>query len=235
VSSFGFGGSNAHAILEEAPLPRARPAGPERPLHPFVLSARSDAALRSLAARHAAHLAGLPEEALPDVCHTANAGRASFPHRFATTARTLAELRAKLEAFARGQEAPGVHVGACRPGARPPRVAFAFAGEPSSHAATGLVEVWRSFGVAPDAVAGHGLGEHAAAFVVEIGPGGDAWEVLLDGLARFFALGGEPDWRAVDRDFPRRIVSLPTYPFERRRCRLPSSELRTFTAEEAQT
>jgi acyl transferase domain-containing protein len=163
---------------------------PERPLHPFVLSARSDVALRSLAARYAAHLAGLPEEALPDVCYTANTGRASFPHRFATTARTLAELRAKLESFARGQEAPGVHVGACRPGARPPSL--------------------------------------------EIGPGGDGWEALLDGLARFFALGGDPDWRAVDRDFPRRIVSLPTYPFERRRCRLPASELRTFTAEEAQ-
>jgi len=88
VSAFGVSGTNAHVILEEAPLPHGqdpaeghdhtRPDG-GAPL-PVVLSGRTPAALRAQAARLGEHLAHHPEADLVDVAHTL-AGRTRFEHR----------------------------------------------------------------------------------------------------------------------------------------------------------
>jgi acyl transferase domain-containing protein/acyl-CoA synthetase (AMP-forming)/AMP-acid ligase II/alpha-beta hydrolase superfamily lysophospholipase/acyl carrier protein len=44
-------------------------------------------------------------------------------------------------------------------------------------------------------------------------PGHDAWQSLFDALGRLYVAGVDVDWAGVDRDYPRRRVSLPTYPF----------------------
>ena len=80
VSSFGFSGTNAHVILEEAPIRHAPPREVERPLHILALSARSATALDRLEARYGEKLARNENE-LGDICFTANTGRAAFDHR----------------------------------------------------------------------------------------------------------------------------------------------------------
>jgi len=45
----------------------------------------------------------------------------------------------------------------------------------------------------------------------------DDWRVLLDAVAELYTRGVEIDWRGLDRDYPCRLVALPTYPFERQR------------------
>lgn len=84
VSSFGVGGTNAHAVLEEAPAaPRSDPAsGPQL----LVLSARTPAALAQACTRLADHLQAEPESNLADVAWTLAAGRKTFKHRFALVA-----------------------------------------------------------------------------------------------------------------------------------------------------
>jgi acyl transferase domain-containing protein len=47
--------------------------------------------------------------------------------------------------------------------------------------------------------------------------GREAWEVLLDSLARWYTHGGAVDWAALDQGQPRRRLALPTYPFQRQR------------------
>jgi len=79
LSSFGIGGTNAHAILEEAPEPA--PSGPSRPWQLLLLSARSDEALRSATERQARHLRERPEQSLADVAYTLQVGRKRFEHR----------------------------------------------------------------------------------------------------------------------------------------------------------
>ncbi|HRI70866.1 MAG TPA: acyltransferase domain-containing protein, partial [Polyangium sp.] len=96
VSSFGFSGTNAHVVLEEAPHFDPPQRSHTRSLHLFVLSARSKAALMDLARTHAEHLERNPGLDIGDVCHSANAGRAQFEHRLAVAAPSIAALRETL-------------------------------------------------------------------------------------------------------------------------------------------
>ncbi|HYG61594.1 MAG TPA: beta-ketoacyl synthase N-terminal-like domain-containing protein, partial [Thermoanaerobaculia bacterium] len=95
VSSFGIGGTNAHAVLEEAPaLP---PADPSRRLqHLFVLSARNEAALAAATSRLADHLEANPDLAPSDVAYTLQVGRKAFEHRRALVCSNLAEAVATM-------------------------------------------------------------------------------------------------------------------------------------------
>lgn len=95
VNAFGFGGTNAHAVLEQAP-PRAADESVGAGPHLLTLSARSAAGLREAAARLAAHLDGHPELDEGDVCLTASTARDDGPHRLAVV--TDGDLRGGLAA-----------------------------------------------------------------------------------------------------------------------------------------
>ncbi|MCP4692354.1 MAG: hypothetical protein GY859_30190, partial [Desulfobacterales bacterium] len=112
VSAFGFGGSNAHVVLEEYIPPGPREAAREdfRP-GPLTLSAKTDKALRRLAVRYEKRLSADPSLDIADVCFTANTGRSHFRYRLAVAAFSTAEAAEKLAAFNAGQEAPGVFTG----------------------------------------------------------------------------------------------------------------------------
>ena len=79
VSSFGIGGTNAHVVLEEAPLGKA--AKRSRRYHAFVLSAKSETALRAASQNLAKHLEATPNCEIADVAFSLNAGRRLFAHR----------------------------------------------------------------------------------------------------------------------------------------------------------
>ena len=90
ISSFGFAGTNAHVILEEAPeaggQPAAAPVGrpARRPRFSILpLSARTPAALVQVADQYRSWLSAHPEATLADVCFTAGVGRAHLEHRAA--------------------------------------------------------------------------------------------------------------------------------------------------------
>ncbi|MEW6367289.1 MAG: beta-ketoacyl synthase N-terminal-like domain-containing protein [Acidobacteriota bacterium] len=97
VSSFGFGGTNAHAILAQAPPSNRCPAARSHEL--ITLSAKSPTALRAAAARFAEHLKKNPGLNMADAAYTLHVGRRAFPHRHAFVCRDLASAVASLEAF----------------------------------------------------------------------------------------------------------------------------------------
>ncbi|MEM7034197.1 MAG: type I polyketide synthase, partial [Chloroflexota bacterium] len=79
VSSFGIGGTNAHVILEEAPETQTSPS--EQSWHILPLSAKTDAALNTLAYQLASYLKENPTKPLADIAHTLQVGRQYFEHR----------------------------------------------------------------------------------------------------------------------------------------------------------
>ncbi|MGY8690648.1 MAG: beta-ketoacyl synthase N-terminal-like domain-containing protein, partial [Verrucomicrobiales bacterium] len=87
VSSFGLGGTNAHAIVEEAP--EQAPSSLSRPFQLLPFSASSKQALEDLVARWPAFLAANPTLSLPDAAYTLQTGRTAFDHRGFVVADSL--------------------------------------------------------------------------------------------------------------------------------------------------
>ncbi|MFC9481567.1 non-ribosomal peptide synthetase/type I polyketide synthase [Streptomyces griseus] len=119
VNSFGFGGTNAHVVLEEAPPPppktgAAPPAG--RPWSILPLSARNPDALVELAAGIRGELAGDngPAVALDDLGHTLAHRRQHLPERLSVVYSTRASLDEALAAHGRGEPHPRVVHGRAR-------------------------------------------------------------------------------------------------------------------------
>ncbi|HEX7183846.1 MAG TPA: amino acid adenylation domain-containing protein, partial [Thermoanaerobaculia bacterium] len=94
VSSFGLGGTNAHAVLEEAPEPA--PSGPSRPLQILVLSAKTETALEAATDNLAGWLERRSDATLADVAYTLQAGRRAFPYRRMLVCRDAGEAQRVL-------------------------------------------------------------------------------------------------------------------------------------------
>lgn len=137
VSSFGMSGTNAHVILEEAPLPKSVPvAVADRPQHLLTLSAKTEEALNQLARRYKNYLATHPNSDIADICFTSHTGRSHFNHRLSVLASSSTELMEQLAAFASGQKATGVLQGRLQE-QNPSGIVFLFTGEGSQYKGMG--------------------------------------------------------------------------------------------------
>lgn len=133
VSSFGVGGTNAHAILEEAPMraPSESVSGPQL----LVLSARTPTALAASVARLAdhfeSHASANSSVNLADVAFTLQRGRREFVERMCVIADSPANAAIALRDKASTQRAEG-RIGSSTPGA-----VFMFPGQGAQYAGMG--------------------------------------------------------------------------------------------------
>jgi acyl transferase domain-containing protein/thioesterase domain-containing protein/aryl carrier-like protein len=99
VSATGLSGSNAHVVLQEPPPESRQWDKHERPVHLFVLSARTPLALKDHAAQMLRYVKAHPELSIGDQSLTLGAGRVHFEHRFAAVVASNAELAGQLTDF----------------------------------------------------------------------------------------------------------------------------------------
>ena len=138
VSAFGFSGTNAHLILEQAPAVATRAtAGVERPVHLLTLSAKSEPALRELVHRYAEFSTQHRDINLGDLCYTAHTGRTHFTHRLSVTAASTHQLQTKLTAYGADALPTGVSRGTVAEYKPVPPVAFLFTGQGSQYVGMG--------------------------------------------------------------------------------------------------
>ncbi len=129
VSSFGFGGTNAHLVLESASSPvedAAVPASDGEVLLP--LSARSPEALRDLARAVREELLGRSDSEFRDIVRTTSLRRDHHDHRLAIVADSSTTAAEVLDAFLRDEPDPRLATGKRPPGRRP-RLALVFSGQ----------------------------------------------------------------------------------------------------------
>lgn len=222
VSSFGFGGTNAHAVLSEAP-PREPTAGPELSHVLLTLSAKTPESLNQAILNLGVFLEASPNIDLADVAYTLSCRRTHFSHRAFVVAGSVTEAVQKLQRL--GEETQSSL--SQRAQKTSPKVAFLFTGQGSQYVGMGkelynsshvfrdilekcdevlipklgqsmvsiispheeaespihqtaftqpilfafeyaLAQLWRSWGVVPDFVMGHSVGEYTAACVAGV-------------------------------------------------------------------
>ncbi len=135
INSFGFGGSNAHAVVQEyRPPPPAKRVLPETAA--LLLSARSEPALQALAARTADTIAA-GAAPLYDIAWTAALRRSHHGHRLVARADDAASLVAALRSHAAGEITPAVESGSVV--ARDASIGLVFSGNGAQ---------WQGMGVA---------------------------------------------------------------------------------------
>ena len=123
ISSFGFGGTNAHIILEQAPLVQnnhqqnlEKTTGESQSiaaLQPlphalFAISAKTQSALKTLADSYEKYLRHQSNTSLLDLCFSLSIGRNQFSERLAIAASSVEQLQEKLYAWQNGTLLPGV-------------------------------------------------------------------------------------------------------------------------------
>ncbi len=236
VSAFSLGGTNAHVLLEEAPLTGLTESVESDPRKPFSLtiSAAEEPALRQAAADWAGFLRA-SDYPFASICYTAAARRTHHKHRIAVLSNNGFDAAEGLAHWVEGKQyaAAPVTAGVVR---QQPLLAFAFSGQGANWRGFGLelmetepvfrslleraaatvqrlanwnllnvirdglndkaeyaqaalfslhaafIELLRSWGVRPDAVIGHSLGEVTAAYGAEA--------ISLDEALRLLVLRG---------------------------------------------
>ena len=147
VSSFGFGGTNAHVVLAEAPYeirsqksevrsdldgvtPLEKEDSLERPVHLLTLSGKNEGALRELAQCYIEKLEFASQVSLSDICFTANTARSHFSHRLAIVAGSIGQLSDHLKIFIDGEK--DIVIGKVRK-RKKNKIAFLFTGQGSQY------------------------------------------------------------------------------------------------------
>ena len=131
VSSFGIGGTNAHVVLEEAPL-RAPATDGDGAVHVLPLSARHPEALRELALSYCTLLDQSSDDDVHDICYSASVRRAHHrPHRFCLVANSRWQLVQQLDGLVSHEAVAGLFVNSShgRAGGSVPRAGFVFSGQ----------------------------------------------------------------------------------------------------------
>ncbi|MDF5724778.1 MAG: SDR family NAD(P)-dependent oxidoreductase, partial [Rhizonema sp. PD37] len=226
VSSFGFGGTNAHVILESASKLLPVTSEVERSQHLFALSAKSESALQELVQTYQVFLASKKDVSIADICFTTNTGRSHFAHRLALVAAQPAQILEQLTNFTAGEVSGQLFTGLA-PLSNKTKIAFLFTGQGSQYVGMGrelyetqptfrkvlqdcdrilrpyleiplleilypanpenspinetaytqpalfaleyaLYQLWKSWGITPDVVMGHSVGEYVAATIAGV-------------------------------------------------------------------
>ncbi|NEP47792.1 MAG: SDR family oxidoreductase [Moorea sp. SIO3C2] len=233
VSSFGFSGTNAHVVIEEAPREVNREDTLDRAVYLLTLSAKTQAALDDLVNSYQNYLKNHPELRIADICYTANTCRSHFNNRLAVVASNQQELVEKLRQHQQGEEVTGIYSIELPNNSTAPKIALLFTGQGSQYVNMGrqlyqqapvfrkaleqcneillgtetfrekslleilypanqeqsnsslldqtaytqpclfaleyaLFKLWQSWGIQPDVVMGHSVGEYVAATVAGV-------------------------------------------------------------------
>ncbi|MEM6610959.1 MAG: beta-ketoacyl synthase N-terminal-like domain-containing protein [Cyanobacteria bacterium P01_C01_bin.72] len=223
ISSFGFSGTNAHLLVQEADTAPALQTKPAqlRHLYLFTLSARSKKALKQLARKYLDYLNSHSDLLIEDICFTVNVGRSHFSHRVAMAVTSLVELQTKLTQYTSQKSSPATYQGKANLNQE---LKLACEYKLEHHELKELIEaiivsqtiakdladiVWQISHQKTDPI------QQQNTIYSLVKPEVDSWQLFIEGIAQLYVLGIKINWKQLGNKSGGNKTSLPTYPFQR--------------------
>lgn len=193
VSSFGLSGTNCHIVLQEYVEEKKISVNHNEGSHIFAISARNANSLNELIKEYISYLNLNPETEISNLCYTANTGREHYKYRIAVIASNIAMLKEKLEQFLKGSK----------------KIDHVFMSENTgkSDSEQQLLEEKNEVNRKANAIIQSLVHEKEQKIDRKIE------------LCKSYTLGADICWKDLYQNVEdKKKVSLPVYPFERKRC-----------------
>ncbi len=215
ISSFGFSGTNCHIVLEEAPsLPDKKIDNIQDELNVLTISAKSQEALKKYIEKYKEFLHSDENKSINDVCFTANTGRGHYNYRLIIICKNIKHLIQQIDMI-NIESLDNINS------------EFVFC---QKHNIIGLDKKEKSdFDITTDEC--KALTEAANSLMEKfLCTGMQDLEALKD-LCELYVKGASVNWNSMYENKIRARISVPTYPFERKRCWLQLLKVNESTSD----
>ncbi|PHB30015.1 hypothetical protein COE80_04900 [Bacillus pseudomycoides] len=200
VSSFGMSGTNCHLVLEEAPTLNMKNTNlmSENECYIFTLSAKTEEALWDYVNEYK-KIESLDDIKISDLAYTVNNRRGHYSHRLAIVVHNSSDLKVKINSLVelRENQELGIYYGHHEivPSSKHERLSYEYTIKEINALSDKVLETENKFKIKnQDSI------------------------IYAKKLADLYVNGAIIHWQDLYNDFEGRVVHLPTYPFEKRRC-----------------
>lgn len=197
VSAFGLSGTNCHIVLEEC-LDYNKEVQKTNKKQILTLSAKSEQALKKLVDKHIVYAKKIDSELIESICYTNNTARGHYEYRLALIVKDIEDLRKNLE-YIKAYSFDKLNRD---------NIFYGYSASIEKQKRESILDYKKELNI------------EGVSKVNELvnSSNNDSYEKDLKVLGELYVQGADIEWLKLYKDSQCRILNVPTYAFEDKRC-----------------